>query len=183
MSDHVTSRDVGADVGAADGMLDGIAAAVLGRVEADEPGSLALVGRAARAERITGDLLQQAVDSARAGGATWQDVGDELGMSRQAAHKRFGGQPDDVDGPDERLIGPVTAFDEMRELRLAGEAGWRTVGCGFLNHRVVRTDTQWEHRRVVWPAGSPDPDSDWEVACRAFPWVYLVRDTGRPVPS
>ena len=75
----------------------------------------------------------------------------------------------------------MTAFDEMPELELAGRRGWRTIGAGMLKHRMERTDTQWEHRRVVWrrPAGSYEVDG-WVVAARAFPWLYLVRDLRTP---
>lgn len=38
-----------------------------------------------------GTLLREAVAAARAGGASWADVGARLGMSRQAAHERFRG--------------------------------------------------------------------------------------------
>jgi hypothetical protein len=35
--------------------------------------------------------LNRAVTAARAAGATWADIGDALGITRQAAHKRFAG--------------------------------------------------------------------------------------------
>lgn len=34
--------------------------------------------------------LRRVVEKARAAGATWADIGDALGVSRQAAFKRFG---------------------------------------------------------------------------------------------
>jgi hypothetical protein len=37
--------------------------------------------------------LRQAIDWAREWGASWTDLGNAMGMSRQAAHKRFGGGP------------------------------------------------------------------------------------------
>ena len=78
-------------------------------------------------------------------------------------------------------LGPVTAFDELRELELAGRLGWRTVEAGMLRHRMVRTPTQWEHRRVVWTGPLRRLEQDgWQVGCRAFPWVYLIRDLGVP---
>ncbi|MFG6445168.1 hypothetical protein ACFXQA_07810 [Microbacterium sp. P07] len=143
---------------------------------------LALVAASARAEGEVRALLQRSVAAARAGGASWALIGAELRMTRQAAQQRFGGaeyEPSDVAG--ERWIGPVTAFDEMAELALAGRAGWHTVEAGMLSHRVVKTNTQWEHRRVLWRASiAADAASGWEVGCRAFPWMYLIRDTGVP---
>ncbi|MCA1983548.1 hypothetical protein [Nocardioides nematodiphilus] len=70
-------------------------------------------------------------------------------MTRQAAQKGFGATTERPVGPEERTLGPVTAFDEMAELEAAGNLGWRTVGAGLLSHRMVRTDTRWEHRRVA----------------------------------
>ena len=142
---------------------------------------LAIVERAALAEGVGRDLLRQSVSAARGSGHSWAAIGGVLGLSRQAVQQRFGGGEGEDAGPEHRWLGPVTAFDEMPELELAGRRGWRTVGAGMLRHRMQRTDTQWEHRRVVWsrPTGSYARDG-WEVAVRAFPWLYLVRDLGTP---
>lgn len=165
---------------------DAIAHAVLGAVTDEEPHDfLALVARSAEAERVSSRLLQQSVDSARARGHRWLEIGRVLGMSRQAAQQRFGATPSSIPADDgERWLGPVTAFDEMSELALAGQLGWHTVQAGFLRHRMVHTDTQWEHRRVLWRSpASRLTDDGWQVGCRAFPWIYLVRTTGRPIPA
>lgn len=145
---------------------------------------LDLVRRSADAELAARSLLRDAVTSARAAGASWADVGHALGMSRQAAQQRFGDTREDELDDDQRWLGPVTALDEMAELALAGELGWHTVGCAPLRHRMARTRTQWEHRRVTWPGPSRQlRDDGWQVGARAFPWVYLIRDTGRPARS
>lgn len=173
-----------------DELADGLGAAILaaGEQHADP---LAVVSRVVAAEDAVRDLLRQAVVAARAAGCSWAAIGAELGMSRQAAQQRFGGGRSDdrrdgrqshghhSAGDTERWLGPVTAFDELPELELAGRLGWHTVEAGMLCHRMVRTDTQWEHKRVVWP-GSParNEKAGWQIGCRAFPWVYLVRDTG-----
>jgi hypothetical protein len=154
------------------------------RPSTSTPGdALDLVARTAEAEAITGRLLHQAVGSARSSGHSWAAIGDALGMSRQAAQKRFGSS---AEGPiasaEERTLGPVTAFDEMAELAAAGALGWHTVGAGLLSHRMVRTDTRWEHRRVAWVKAPSHYETDgWQIGCKAFPWLYLVRDTGLPV--
>ena len=172
--------DAGAD------LTEAIGRAILG-AEAGESVSLdhqALVRRAARAEKVAHDLLVDVVRSARAAGRSWATIGAELGISRQAAQQRFGAEesgPAEKDEPETRWLGPVTAFDEMAELELAGRLGWRTEAAGLLRHRVRRTATQWENRRVVWtrPVAHYEQDG-WVVGCRAFPWLYLVRDLGRP---
>ena len=163
----------------------------------DADDHLRLVRRAALAHEVSGELLQQAVTAARAGGQSWATLGQELGLSRQGAQQRFGGAgrrttaADDTDTDadteaperrDERWLGPVTAVDELGELELAGQLGWHTVEAGMFRHRMVRTPTCWEHRRVLWTRTTSSYLVDgWQVGARAFPWLYLVRDTGRPV--
>lgn len=156
-------------------------AGAAGTEELDAQGHLRLVRRAVRAERVSRELLGQSVDAARRSGLSWAALGAELGLSRQAVQQRFGARSQETQAdPDERWLGPVTVFDELPELELAGRLGWRTVEAATLRHRMVRTDTQWEHRRVVWSAARRHLGEGWQVGCRAFPWVYLVRDTGLP---
>lgn len=171
-------------------IADALGRAVLDDAGVDEravlgvPELLAVVAASARAERESEALLRRAVVSARAAGASWALIGAELGMSRQAAQQRFGGPAEGDIGESERWLGPVTARDEMTELELAGRAGWHTVEAGMLAHRVVRTATQWEHRRVRWRGVSPAEAAEgWQVGCRAFPWTYLIRDTGVPAEA
>lgn len=153
---------------------------------ADPEDHLTIVTRSAAAERVTRELLQQAVTAARGSGHSWAAIGNELGLSRQAVQQRFGGRAeaathDPAEDARYRWLGPVTAFEEMRELEIAGRLGWHTVEAGMLRHKVVRTNTQWEHKRIVWSGSLRRLEQDgWQVGCRAFPWVYLVRDLGTP---
>lgn len=70
------------------------------RVQADElpklldtavnGGYLAAAKAAAEVIRWLDFELPMIVSNARQDGATWDEIGDALGISRQAAHKRFG---------------------------------------------------------------------------------------------
>ena len=52
----------------------------------------------------------------------------------------------------------------------------------MLRHRMVKTSTRWEHKRIAWsPSLTRYEQEGWQIGCRAFPWIYLVRDTGEPV--
>lgn len=42
--------------------------------------------------RATDDLLALAVAGQRRNGSSWSDIGDALGITRQAAQQRFGGR-------------------------------------------------------------------------------------------
>lgn len=162
------------------------------RLDPSDPATaLDLVRRSSAADRVATDLLQQAVGAARSNGHSWAAIGAALGLTRQAAQQRFGrveppptAVPDPVTEREERWLGPVTAFDEMAELTLAGDLGWHTIGVGMLRHRMVRTTTRWEHKRVIWTGPVARYRTDgWQVAAKAFPWLYLARDTGVPVHS
>lgn len=145
---------------------------------------LSFIRQAQHAEEAARSLLQQTVDAARSVGVSWAAIGVELAMTRQAAQQRFGRAPTTATLDDERWLGPVTAFVEMRELQLAGRQGWHTIEAGWLRHRMVRTATQWEHERLLWPQSrSKYLRTGWQIGCRAFPWIYLIRDTGIPVDT
>jgi hypothetical protein len=48
------------------------------------------IGRAAGMQAAADDLVRAVVQQARQSGATWQVIGDALGVSRQAAFQRYG---------------------------------------------------------------------------------------------
>jgi len=144
---------------------------------------LELVDVTAKAGAETRSLLGEAVASARAAGASWDAIGRVLGMSRQAAHQRFGRAHDQDDTPGRRVLGPVTAFTEMDALRNVGQHGWHSVGFGAYQHTLEHSPTQWEHRRIrVVATGTRTrlEQGGWQVVGTWFPWVYLKRDLGTP---
>lgn len=144
---------------------------------------LELVEVTSRAGAETKSLLREAVSSARAAGASWDAIGRVLGMSRQAAHQRFGRPQDRDDTPGQRILGPVTAASEMEALRVAGRNGWHSVGFGAYQHTLEHSPTQWEHRRIrVVATGTRTrlERDGWRVIGTWFPWVYLKRDLGIP---
>lgn len=72
------------------------------------------------------DHLRSTVQQARSTGHTWAEIGHTLGMSRQAAFKRFGEVTNPVNG--ERITGAPMSIEEVRrtteqvfELISAGE--------------------------------------------------------------
>jgi hypothetical protein len=58
--------------------------------ELEDP--LERVWAASRAAQAVHELTAEAVRIARAKGATWTEIGDTLGTTRQAAQQRFGSQ-------------------------------------------------------------------------------------------
>lgn len=157
---------------------------------AEEPQSvsdyLSLIDVASDIESQARTLLGEAVDAARRAGATWAAIGSTLGITKQAAQKRFATTHSPMTsaiGHDERLLGPVTTFDEMTELALAGMYGWHSIEVGTLFHRVLRSKTQWEHVRISMLTGSRRTAMQaegWEIIRSAFPYTYLKRNHGNP---
>jgi hypothetical protein len=72
--------------------LEGTTAALIDALRHGEhvPAELNTVRLATRMRAVADHALQQCVDRAKAAGHTWQEIGDALGTSRQAAFQRFG---------------------------------------------------------------------------------------------
>lgn len=149
------------------------------RLDDDPQAHVDLVVMTHRAGEVVGDLLRNAVASARAAGASWETIGQALGMSRQAAQQRFGAprQPEPGTAEHRQLVG-LSAFNEMEELEAWGRHGWHSVRYGPLFHDVEASDVQWEHARAV--AGSrkaKELDAEgWErIGTLWFPFMYFKR--------
>ncbi|HET8986596.1 MAG TPA: hypothetical protein VFN03_12645, partial [Trueperaceae bacterium] len=153
------------------------------RLEHDPSAYLDLIRLAARAEEHTGGVLNDAVLGARSAGNTWEVIGQVLGMSRQAAQQRFGGDtPVRAEG-ETKVLRPLTAFNEMAALEEAGKAGWHSVGYGALYHVVERSETQWEHLRLFAAGRELDElrRNGWQqIGFGWFPWTYLKRQLDLP---
>jgi hypothetical protein len=109
-------------------------------LDSDAEGSpgLAEVVAANRLVREAQDRLRQSVERARGRGHTWQEIGDVLGTSRQAAFQRFGRPVDPrtgkpmgeaiVDGAGEHAVGLLAdcaagRWKQVRRERVAEPAG------------------------------------------------------------
>ncbi|MEU0791332.1 DUF3887 domain-containing protein [Amycolatopsis sp. NPDC005961] len=79
-------------------------------------GPLAEVGEALRKVRAAEATLREAVEAAREAGHTWQEIGDLLGTSRQAAFQRFGRPVDPATGVSMVELNPPDAIHRAEEL-------------------------------------------------------------------
>ncbi|MBG6185572.1 hypothetical protein IWX65_003553 [Arthrobacter sp. CAN_A214] len=157
------------------------------RLEHDVDSYLDLIDATQQGSQEIAQLLQAAVTSARLAGASWDRIGQRMGISRQAAQQRFGRTPADneiINLEATRRLTPVTAFDEMEALSEAGREGWHSVGFGMYFHDLARSDEQWEHLRVgAFSAKHKDLlQAGWQkIGSMWFPWAYYKRPTGAPV--
>lgn len=134
--------------------LDQLLAAPVLRAE-DEP--LGGVAAVVRVQARAAELLSAAVDHARDAGCTWQQIGDVLGVSRQAAFQRFG-----------RPIDPRT-----------GEAMAKTplVGADGLAGRVVN-DLAHGRWSAVTDRFDPTLAERLDVEGLAAAWAHLIGMAG-----
>lgn len=126
-------------------------------------------------------LLRDAVAGARHAGHSWDVIGRELGVSRQAAQQRFGPVADAPleDTPERRTLRGLTAMDEMEALEREGKLGWHAVDLGLRHFVVERSGHPWEHRRVVLTGAGKLEAEGWTQVGTWFPWRYFKR----PLPQ
>ncbi len=87
--------------------------------------------QALNADRVAADAIEQAtrviVAGARAAGHTWQEIGEVLSISRQAAHQRFGERRPDATTTDDAVI-----LARAREIfEQAGALEWDRVSADW----------------------------------------------------
>ncbi|MDH4075893.1 MAG: hypothetical protein OEW29_08135 [Acidimicrobiia bacterium] len=154
---------------------------------ADAEGYRALVGAAAIVADESDTSLRNWVGAARRAGLRWQDVGTTLGVSRQAAQKRFApGESQErglwdlsASAPGRITRNGVLAFNEVEILREEGAAGRRLVGAGWAKLYVEQTDRSWENVRVVsLRRGRPISEMEaegWTHVFSWYPYTYFTR--------
>ena len=125
--------------------------------------------------------LQRWIDAGRRAGMSWSEVGDALGISKQAAQQRFRSELE-AEQPKRDLIEVrlgATAFNEVRILRREGLAGNELVGTGGLTLMFRRTDRLWEYERAIAVSAplitAKMSRQGWTYVSSWFPFHYFKR--------
>jgi hypothetical protein len=133
----------------------------------------------ARLSETADHLIGHFVDEARDNGASWSDIGEHLGTSKQAAQKRFvPTDPVDLDRPlgkRRRQFTPRARSAVMAAKRMAAELGAQRVSNEHLLMALIR-DPESLASRVV--GASVDLD-DLHAEIRDS----LIEDRARRMPS
>jgi hypothetical protein len=113
---------------------------------------LAVVRLARDLDRLTGSALQEGVRRARAAGRTWQEIGELLGVSRQAAFQRFGRPVDPrtgeamsasvLPGAGELAAGVLADFFDGRYAELCARFTEEAVAKGGTPERLASARAQ-----------------------------------------
>jgi hypothetical protein len=133
----VVPNETGADQAAVGGRA--AARALLGQLLSQASASpLDAIAFIQGAASEIGEGMQAAVQRARKAGQTWAEVGQVLGISRQAAFQRFGRPADPVTGqPMASLMVPGAAERGAALMADLAAARWAEVGRDF-NERVAQ---------------------------------------------
>lgn len=151
----------------------------------EDPGGFLQLTRVSTEALHTCESLQkEAVQQARRADHSWSDIGNLLGISRQAAQQRFAADTLPVDASDGvRRITWANASDEMQILKTVGLNGYHLIELGGTWMEVQQSPTAWEHRREVSDdiAGkqSEIEAEGWEYVGRWFPYHYFKRKLNR----
>ena len=159
-------------------------AAILGHAHLAQPKSndvsslLQLVQVTGKASNICSEFQRSAVHQARRSGVSWLEIGEALGISKQAAQQRFGLA--DVEIPEGiRVVKGATTFNEMAMLSEEGKAGFHLVGFGPLTLRLKPSRKKWLHIREsgvnVQKIRAKKEAEGWEYVGSWFPFHYFKK--------
>jgi hypothetical protein len=125
--------------------------------------------------------LHRWIDAARRTGLSWTDIGNALGISKQAAQQRFksaemGDELASGEGEEIVRLG-ATAFNEMSILREEGGKGNELVRTGALALVFRPTTHLWEYRRKIGKASitAEMKRAGWIYVSSWMPFHYFKR--------
>lgn len=134
-----------------------------------------------------GHSLNRWVDAGRHAGLSWADIGEVLGVTRQAAQQRFARTSAFADGPiaESDDSGTVvrtgmTAFNEVTALEEEGHKGNSLVGAAPLKLFFAPRGVPYENMRVT--ALRPTSvitryeSAGWTYVLSWFPFHYFTRE-------
>jgi len=181
--------------GVADLVVGQLAGGSAERLDTAEPNDFRQLIRAAYVVADeAGHSLHRWVDAGRHAGLSWSDVGEVLGVSRQAAQQRFAGSsiladpltPDSGHGADVICRTGMTAFNEVTALEEEGRKGNQLVGAAPLKLYFVPRGRPWENIRVTALAlhGAAVikryEGEGWTHAVTWYPFHYFTRPAPTP---
>jgi hypothetical protein len=166
-----------------DGITEALSAALRELPQGGEEVHMRLLAAAEVGTKHAQELLREAVAAARHAGCSWAAIGEQLGVTKQAAQQRYGPAGEPTPGRRQRLLKPVTALTEMKELAAAGAHGWHSVSYGWMYHLLEESDQQWEHHRDFFPVPGNRKRLEargWVHIGTTFPWQYFKRPLRTP---
>jgi len=145
-----------------------VGAVLAGPVLSRESNPLGLLGASIEVQAQAAVLVAAAVERARDSGCTWQDIGDVLGVSRQAAFQRFG-------KPIDPRTGEIMNTTPLPEAITLTETIIDALSQGSWDEVTNRFDTQMRDRltgdglaaawaQIIGMAGAYEHRGETEIA-------------------
>lgn len=148
--------------------------AVQSYLTSDSSGLDLIVGLTEMA-KVADAMLAEAVASARADGATWAELGQILGVTRQAAHRRFGRE---VAPSSEGVAVMASRRDELRDINELGRRGYRLSSVGLRRLEMQFVGVPTRHARAVGISAEAGRlvEEGWTIVGWRFPDVFFCRE-------
>jgi len=133
-----------------------------------------------------GHSLNRWVDAGRHAGLSWSDIGEVLGVTRQAAQQRFARSSafadtavDNLDEAKTVVRTGMTAFNEVAALEEEGRKGNSLIGAAPLKLFFSPRGVPYENIRVTALRPSPAIErlesEGWTYVLSWFPFHYFTR--------
>jgi hypothetical protein len=128
-----------------------------------------------------GHSLRRWVDAGRHAGLIWADVGEVLGVSRQAAQQRFSPAAESIGTAKSGLIcrTGMNAFNEVAALEEEGRKGNELVGAAAFKLFFAPRGVPWDNVRVTALRGNlairQFEEEGWTYAATWYPFHYFTR--------
>lgn len=151
-------------------LIDNAAPGAAERIMTDSAAFLELIAVSELVNKESAIILREMITAARKAGISWEQIGSELGLSRNEAMERFTAKDStalaligtrNIDSGylpnDTRLILEIKS-GEMPVLTEIEKYGWHLIAFDETSWTIEKSDHQWEHRRTVRKKA---PGADW----------------------
>jgi len=127
--------------------------------------------------------LNRWIDAARRADMSWAEIGETLGITKQAAQQRFGrviGYAEERADSGTFVRTGATAFNELRILAEEGRKGNELVALGALTLSFRPSERLWEYcRRIGTGSDAMRLQAEgWEHVASWLPFHYYKRAIG-----
>ncbi len=156
--DNVADELIDSPANMAAGLLDAARGFVAELPPAGERSPLAAVAAARELARTVDAALRATVEQARTAGHTWQEIGEVLGTTRQAAFQRFG-----------RPVDPRTGIPMARSIRADATDRGVALLIGLVEGRYTELRRDFDEKMA---AAVPDDDAVAAI------WAQLAGSVG-----
>ena len=124
--------------------------------------------------------LSHWVEAASRSGLSWEEIGEALGITKQAAYKKFSlGSNNTTGSLADNVIVVATnssSIEETRLLRNRGRDGYELIDVGPNSLMFIQTEIEWEYNRGVGRYRDRVTHGNWKWVASRPPLHYAKRE-------